>query len=73
MIMGKKKHASFSGSLGFVLASAASAVGIGNIWRFPYLAAKDGGAYYDYSAEAVVRMLSNYLSPKVSALMKEAE
>ena len=34
---------------------------------------KDGGAYYDYSAEAVVRMLSNYLSPKVTALMKEAE
>ena len=37
------------------------------------IAVKDGGAYYDYSAEAVVRMLSNYLSPKVTALMKEAE
>ncbi len=33
----------------------------------------DGGAYYDYSAEAVVEMLSNYLSPKVTSLLKEAE
>ena len=37
------------------------------------IAAKDGGAYYDYSAEAVVDMLSSYPSPKVTALMKEAE
>lgn len=36
------------------------------------IAANDG-AYYDYSAEAVVEMLSNYLSPKVTALLKEAE
>ena len=37
------------------------------------IAVKDGGAYYDYSAEAVVDMLANYLSPKVTALLKEAE
>lgn len=37
------------------------------------IAVKDTGAYYDYSAEAVVNMLSNYLSPRVTALMKEAE
>ena len=37
------------------------------------IAVKESGAYYDYSAEAVVDMLSNYLSPKVTALMKEAE
>ena len=37
------------------------------------IAVKDGGAYYDYSSEAVVDMLANYLSPKVTALMKEAE
>ncbi|MBR4882188.1 MAG: V-type ATP synthase subunit E [Clostridia bacterium] len=34
---------------------------------------KNGSAYYDYSAEAVVDMLSSYLSPKVTALLKEAE
>ena len=32
-----------------------------------------GSAYYDYSAEAVVNMLSNYLSPKVTELLKEAK
>lgn len=40
-----KRH-SFSGSIGFVLAAAGSAVGLGNIWRFPYLAAKDGGGVF---------------------------
>ena len=41
-----KERNSFSGSLGFVLAAAGSAVGLGNIWRFPYLAAKDGGGLF---------------------------
>lgn len=40
------KRSSFSGRLGFVLAAAGSAVGLGNIWRFPYLAAKYGGGIF---------------------------
>ena len=41
-----KERNSFKGSIGFVLAAAGSAVGLGNIWRFPYLAAKDGGGLF---------------------------
>ena len=43
---GQHKRSNFSGSIGFVLAAAGSAVGLGNIWRFPYLAAKDGGGLF---------------------------
>lgn len=41
-----EKRSSFSGKIGFVLATAGSAVGLGNIWRFPYLAAKHGGGMF---------------------------
>lgn len=43
---GKEKRSTFSGRVGFVLAAAGSAVGLGNIWRFPYLAAKYGGGIF---------------------------
>ena len=39
----EKNRASWSGQLAFVLAAAASAIGLGNLWRFPYLAAQYGG------------------------------
>ena len=42
----EKERSSFSGKIGFVLAAAGSAVGLGNIWRFPYLAAKYGGGIF---------------------------
>jgi SNF family Na+-dependent transporter len=41
-----KKRSHFSGKIGFVLAAAGASVGLGNIWRFPYLAAKYGGGAF---------------------------
>lgn len=40
------KRSNFTGKIGFILAAAGSAVGLGNIWRFPYLAAKYGGGVF---------------------------
>ena len=42
----KKQRSSFTSRIGFVLAAAGSAVGLGNLWRFPYLAAKYGGGTF---------------------------
>ena len=42
----EQKRASWSGQLAFVLAAAASAIGLGNLWRFPYLAAQYGGGTF---------------------------
>ena len=41
-----EKRSSFTGKVGFILAAAGSAVGLGNIWRFPYLAAMHGGGIF---------------------------
>ena len=44
--MEKQNHTTFGSKLGFILAAAGSAVGLGNLWRFPYLAAKYGGGIF---------------------------
>ena len=41
-----EKRSTFQGKIGFVLAAAGSAVGLGNLWRFPYLAAQYGGGMF---------------------------
>ena len=46
MFVETKKKSGFTGSMGFIFAAAGSAVGVGNLWRFPYLAAKDGGGVF---------------------------
>ena len=42
----KQEKRGFTSSIGFIFAAAGSAVGVGNIWRFPYLAARDGGGLF---------------------------
>ena len=46
MHMAKLERASFGSKLGVILATAGSAVGLGNVWRFPYMAGQNGGAVF---------------------------
>ena len=46
MNQNQHKRSAFSGKIGFVLSAAGASVGLGNIWRFPYLAAKYGGGIF---------------------------
>jgi neurotransmitter:Na+ symporter, NSS family len=41
-----ENRGNFSGRIGFILAAAGSAIGLGNIWKFPYLAGQNGGAAF---------------------------
>ena len=41
-----KNRGQFTSSLGFILASAGSAIGLGNLWKFPYIAANSGGGIF---------------------------
>ena len=41
-----KERESFGSRLGFVLVSAGCAIGIGNVWKFPYLAGENGGGFF---------------------------
>lgn len=44
--MEKENRANFGSKLGLILATAGSAVGLGNVWRFPYMAGQNGGALF---------------------------
>ncbi len=47
MRVGKKmKRENFNSRIGFILVSAGCAIGIGNVWKFPYLAGQNGGGYF---------------------------
>ena len=45
----EKNHAKFSSQFGYIMVAAGAAIGLGNIWRFPYVAYKNGGGLHLYS------------------------
>ena len=44
--MSQQERANFGSKLGVILATAGSAVGLGNVWRFPYMTGENGGAAF---------------------------
>ena len=44
--MAEKRRDSFKSNLGVILALIGSAIGLGNLWRFPYLVGTNGGAAF---------------------------
>ena len=55
--MSKLKRVSFGSQLGVILATAGSAVGLGNVWRFPYMTGQNGGAVFIIIYVACVLLL----------------
>ena len=55
--MAKLERANFGSKLGVILATAGSAVGLGNVWRFPYMAGENGGAVFIIIYVACVLLL----------------
>jgi Na+-dependent transporters of the SNF family len=64
----ERKNVTFSGKLGYVLAAAGSAVGLGNIWRFPYLAAKQGGGIFILTYILLVILVGFFLALTETAI-----
>ena len=62
----------FSGRVGFILAAAGSAVGLGNIWRFPYLAGQNGGAIFLLFYLVCVFLLYDVLTRKYRDLSRNS-
>lgn len=71
--METNKKSSFSGRLGYVMAVAGSAVGLGNIWRFPYLAAKYGGGIFLLTYIILALTVGFALLVSETALMDERQ
>ena len=42
----KQKRGTFSSSIGFILSAAGAAIGLGNLWKFPYVAGANGGGLF---------------------------
>lgn len=64
----ERKDVAFSGKIGYVLAAAGSAVGLGNIWRFPYLAAKQGGGIFIITYILLVLFVGYFLALTETAI-----